>query len=280
MEPISLEVIEKLIDVGIQSAGVKLAPGSNVPYVMIRKADGSYEPKSMPELVYNSYEKPLLRIQARVGLNDSESFQKYYNLYRATNSLVFADEKRLQIAAVLDYHKSEAPPAPRNCQHTAILILGHSEPWKVWAANNNRKFTQSEFAEFLEQYAMDITNPSPAHMMEVARDLQATTEVEFGSALRQNDGQVRFKYTETTKSSVGASQMACPENFTLSIPVFTGSGNAPVNALLRFRVNQGKLTIWYTMIRPEEIIRRAFIAVRDEISTELGIDIINGTPTA
>lgn len=38
-----------------------------------------------------------------------------------------------------------------------------------------------------------VTNPSPASMMEVARDLKATTEVEFGAGIRMNDGQMHFK---------------------------------------------------------------------------------------
>lgn len=115
-------------------------------------------------------------------------------------------------------------------------------------------------------------------MIEVAHDLQATTEVEFGSAIRNNDGQVRFKYTETTKASVGADQLAVPDNFTLEIPVFAGGADTRLDALLRFRTAGGKLTIWYTLVRPEEVIRLAFTEARNAIADSLSLTIINGTP--
>ena len=91
-----------------------------------------------------------------------------------------------------------------------------------------------------------------------------------------NDGQVRFKYTETTKSSVGASQLAVPERFTVGLPAFVGGVPVPMEALLRFRVKEGHLTLWYTLIRPEEVIRQAFLAARDSIAAKLGTTIING----
>ena len=138
--------------------------------------------------------------------------------------------------------------------------------------------TQQGFAEFLEQNSLDITKPSPSAMVEVANDLQATTDVEFGSGLRQQDGQVRFKYTETVRATVGAGQLAVPERFTIQIPAFVGGERVSMDALLRFRVKEGKLTFWYTIIRPEEVIRAAFAGARNAIATDLGIKILNGTP--
>ncbi len=49
-----------------------------------------------------------------------------------------------------------------------------------------------------------------------------------------------------------------------------------MDALLRFRVNGGKLVLWYTLIRPEEVMRTAFIAARNVIAEKLGVDVING----
>ena len=91
------------------------------------------------------------------------------------------------------------------------------------------------------------------------------------------DGQVRFKYTETTKSSVGGSQLAVPEQFSINVPVFIGGERMRIEALLRFRLNQGKLKIFYTLVRPEECVRQAFIGSRDAIAEKLEIIIINGT---
>jgi len=192
---------------------------------------------------------------------------------------VFAFEPEIKVIAVLDYHGA-AEGGPRWGQHRVTLMLRKSEEWIRWTNANNKHFDQAGFAEFLEQNAIDITTPDPAAMMDVARDLQATTEVEFGAGTRMQDGQVRFKYTETTKATVGAGQIQVPERFTLTLPVFIGGERVKMEALLRFRVKDCKLVIWYTLVRPEETIRSAFLAARNKIAETLKITIINGTPAA
>lgn len=275
MNDFSVESINRLVELGRLSAVPQIAPGANVPLVMVPEG---YKPQAMPELIFNDFEKAPKRVTASVSVLDPLSFEEYYKLFSDDNSRVFADEQRLQVAALLDYHVSGKPSDPRWCQHRVTLNLRHSEEWKIWIGSNNKKFAQTEFAEFLEQHAIDIIDPAPAAMMEVSRDLQATTEVEFGSAIRSNDGQVRFKYTESTKATVGASQIQVPEDFKIELPVFVGSADVQLHALLRFRVNQGKLVIWYTLVRPDEAIRSAFATARQEIADALKIAIINGAP--
>ena len=273
---LDLQVLNRIIDLGRMSAGPQVASGANVPYVML--GDGTV--RLLTDTIYNDHEKPLRRVQAVVETLDPESFIAYFNLFKDDDSRIFADEAKTSIKAVLDYHTAGAPNNPKHGGHRVVLSLRLSEQWKTWASANNKKFSQTEFAEFLEQNAIDITRPDPASIMEVARDLQATTEVEFGSAQRQNDGQVRFKYTETTKASVGASQLAVPEDFRITLPVFVGGESVPLDALLRFRTPQGKLTIWYTLVRPEDAIRAGFAKIRHHISKELGLVVINGSPSA
>jgi uncharacterized protein YfdQ (DUF2303 family) len=159
-----------------------------------------------------------------------------------------------------------------------VLFLRDSPEWKIWNDHNNKAMTQQQFAEFLEQHSIDISAPAaPAHMMEIARDLNASTEAEFSAGLRNQDGQVRFRYTETVKASVGSGQLAVPEKFTLDIPVFFGGADIALSALFRFRVKEGKLSLWYTLVRPEEAKHNAFLKARDEIAEALSRDIINGS---
>ena len=117
-----------------------------------------------------------------------------------------------------------------------------------------------------------------ADYSQVAKDLQAKTEVEFAAGVRMQDGQVRFKYSEKTTSSVGAGQLQVPEQFVVQIPAFVGGVRVPMQVLFRFRVKESKLTLWYTLIRPEEVLRTAFMEARDLIADTLDITILNGTP--
>ena len=75
---------------------------------------------------------------------------------------------------------------------------------------------------------------------------------------------------------MGGSQIDVPDRFTLTIPMFVGGGEIEIDALLRYRVSDGKLSIFYTLVRPEERVRFAFLAVRDQIALDLGRPIING----
>ena len=271
MEGLDIAVINKLLEVGRLSAGPQMVSGANVPYVMTEEG-----PVLLPDLIYNDFEKQPKRIKNIVAVNDPASFVEYFNLFKDDNSRIFADESKRSVRAILDYHKAGTAD-PRWAQHKLVLQLVHSPEWVAWSQADNRKFTQTEFGEFLEQHAIDITKPRPADIIEIANDLQAKSEMDFGQAQKSNDGSVVFKYTETVKATVGGNQMAVPDRFLLELPVFVGGADVKLEALLRFRVNAGKLTIWFTLVRPEECVRAAFSDSRAQIAQELGLVIINGT---
>lgn len=269
-ETFSDKTVQSLIELGRQTAGpstVQMMDGIPVPFIINEGAV-----TALPELKFNKHAERPQRIDASVRVFDPASFAEYYRKFCDDASRVFADEAKRSVVAVLDYHEKQ----PRWGSHKLTLELRHSEEWITWAGRNNKQMTQQEFSEFLEQNSMDISDPNPASIVEIARDLQGTTEVEFGSGLRMQDGQVRFKYTEQTKTTVGASQITVPESFTLSIPVFIGASAGRIKALLRHRVKEGKLTFWFTMIRPEQYIRDAFTEARNLIASDLEITILNG----
>lgn len=268
------DAIQTLVGLGRQTDSAKSVPGGNVPYVVI---PATHKLETLERFVFNDHADHPARTKAVVAVLDPESFINYYQLFGDENSRVFAYEPDIKVTAVIDYHGAMAS-GPRWCQHRLVLTLRESEQWKVWVGANNKKFPQAEFAEFLEQNAIDITKPSPAGIMEIARDLQGTTEVEFGAGVRMNDGSVRFKYTEATKATVGGDAVSVPERFTIGLPVFIGGAPVTLEALLRYRVNGGKLQIFYTLVRPEEAKRAAFIASRAQIADDLKVTVINGKP--
>ena len=266
----AIQEVVKLARAGVAAQTVK---EGNVPFAVI--PDGT-QLVSLEKYVYNDHADRPERIRQSVTVLDPDAFVKYYSLYSDSQSRVFAYEPKSEVVAVLDYHAA-GEGAARWCQHKVTLSMRASEEWKIWTGKNNQQFSQIQFAEFLEQNAVDIYTPDPAHIMDVARDLEGTTEVQFGAGIRMNNGQVRFKYTEETKTTVGGSQVEVPERFALSIPVYIGGPRIPIEALLRFRVKEGRLVFWFTLVRPEEILRKAFIQSRDQIASTLGIGIINGT---
>lgn len=247
---------------------------SNVPAVLV--PDG-YKVESLEKFVYNEHSAAPERIKAYPNVLDVESFVEYFNTFN-DNGAVFADEKNSKVIAVLDYHQGAS--SPRWGQHRLTLELRKSEEWNTWFARNNKPFTQTEFAEFLEQNGMDITKPEPASIREVASDLQVHSEVSFGSGVRTSDGRLQFRYTEENKATVGGNAVIVPESFEITLPVFVGAPKITIMALLRYRVKDAKLSIFYTLIRPDHMVREAFRETRDVIASTLNITIINGAPSA
>jgi uncharacterized protein YfdQ (DUF2303 family) len=271
------QTVQSLIELGRQTAGpqsVQNIEGNPVPFIIV---NGSVKP--LPELIFNDHAKTPERVKANVSVLDPESFIEYYTLFSDANSRVFADETTLRVMAILDYHAAGDGNSPRWGQHKVTLSLRQSEEWKRWMQFNNKVLSQQEFAEFLEQNAVDITSPSSASIREIAEDLEATVDVDFASAQKQAGGKINFRYTETTKTTVsGGRQITVPDQFVITIPAFVGGLRVPMQALLRYRIKEQALVFFYTLIRPEEVIRTAFIAGRDQIADALKATIINGVP--
>jgi uncharacterized protein YfdQ (DUF2303 family) len=266
--------VEDLVRLGAEAAPPREVPGGNIPYALVPEG---FNIQSLESFIHNEHRLHPERVKAHVGVLDPESFIEYYTLFSDPNSRIFASEPDLKVLAVLDYHGAKEG-GPRWGHHKLELKLRQSTEWQRWNKQNNQQLTQQAFAEFLEQNAIDISSPSPAAMMEVARDLEAKTDVEFGSGLRMQSGQVQLKYTETIKTTVGGGQIEFPDRFTLSVPVFVGAPRISMDALLRFRIREGKLILWFTLIRPEEVQRTAFLNARDQIASTLEVVVINGTP--
>lgn len=261
--------IQKITDLARASVGK--IPVGNVDAILV---PSGYTLQSLAQFQFNEFQPAPHRIVAHPVFADVESFCAYVTAFNS-NGKIFADEGTRKILAVLDY--SVDASTPRWGSHRATLALKHSEEWNMWFGQNDKSFTQAAFAEFLEQNGIDITDPTPAAMMEIARDLQGTTEVSFGAGVRLANGSVRFRYTEETKGTVGGESVEVPESFLLSIPLFVGGESVNIRALLRYRVKEGKLVIWYSLVRPEATVRTAFDLARNSAAAKLGVTILNGS---
>jgi len=219
---------------------------------------------------------PPERISASVKLADTDSFCNYVSLYADDRTRVFADPLTQTFLSVIDYHGT-GERKPEFCSHKASYRMTLSEQWKIWYGKNNTPFTQSDFADFVEDATRDFLNPDAATMLEVARDLHAHTDVNFDSKIVPRNGQVLLNYTENINAKVGAGNMEVPERFTISIPVFFGEDRISVNVRLRFRVSQGKLSFVYKLDSPQDILCDAFNGVVAEISKTLNIQVLLGT---
>lgn len=139
------------------------------------------------------------------------------------------------------------------------LKLTESKEWKRWVAGSGRLMDQMAFAEFIEDNAENIVEPSSAQILEIAQSLQINRAVDFESGQRLSDGNVRFGYRETTTATAGAvGDLSIPAHFTLALRPFEGGEAYSVKALFRYRLIQKQLQLGYKLQLVERIREDAF----------------------
>ncbi|HEY2250934.1 MAG TPA: DUF2303 family protein [Planctomycetaceae bacterium] len=227
------------------------------------------------------------RPRGTVALYDLVSFIAYVTLHKLPASAVYGFCNAAQgvgYCAVLNETESDdGGIAPYWRDWRATYNPPTSPEWQVWIKANGQKMAQAEFAEFIEQNSPDIVqqlqnDPDAARMMEVATTLQATTSAQFGAAIRLSNGSSQFKYHEDITATAGNGAFEVPEKFAIGIPVFQNGPAYCIQARLRFRLNSGKLSFWYDLVRPHKIIEAAAADLTEHIKTETGLPFYNGNP--
>ena len=256
-----------------RSAGYRDA----APFVVLRAGDGMERLEWLKEQL-----APPHRKTGTVKLNDAASFILYYKTH-GNGAPVYATLKPAHFIAVLNEHTKEAAGWR---DHRADFQVAHSQEWETWTKHNGAgaAFNSNEsFALFLEDNAPDIVKPEAATMLSIALNFRVNADVNFSVAQRLQDGNVELGYrnlvTAQAQSEAGG-KLKIPEQFTIDVPVFAGidAKKYKVEARFRFRLREGKLTIWYELVRPHKIVEQAFKDVWLLIEKEAKAPILHGTP--
>lgn len=174
--------------------------------------------------------------EARVTVDEKQALIDYVNRFGGADTVVFADVDKGCLEAVIDWHAAGAPGEPCASgarRHVATLSLRRSEEFTRWDAAEGEWTPQDEFARFLEENAGDIVEPEAADMIEIARDLSASTGGQFRSKIDLTSGDRVFTYTKETTVE---ERLRVPRGFVLAIPIYQGEAPMSLNALFRFRV--------------------------------------------
>lgn len=212
------------------------------------------------------------RVCQHVTLLTSDDFLAYWNRFKSDSSVVFGDERNATYRAIVDFHAADG--TPKWCSHMATYACPKSKEWEVWNCSNGKRMPQAAFAEFIEDNYPDIVKPSHAEMIQVSTNLSAKKSVQFSQATRLDNGQSQLVYQEEVKGSVETKggTMKVPDGFTLKLPVFIGGPAYQLEARLRYRIEDGKLQIWYDLHRPHKVVEAATQAVTQAIRKGIGED--------
>lgn len=216
-----------------------------------------------------------VRIKQAVTVQTVDSLVEYVNRFKTDNTVLFADIGANSILASVDYH---GPKDAAHLDHSAKLVLPMSEEWKTWTQISGRMHEQAEFARFLEENAPDVATPTGAELLEVCRDLQAVRKADFKRVVRTAGDDERFEYTESTEASSKKGDVEVPTKFLLSIPVYFDRSPVSVPAFLRWRLNDGSLTLGIALHRAEYIRQAEFKQIVLDVAERTERPAVFGRP--
>lgn len=218
------------------------------------------------------------RVRQKVRLLDARSFVAYVNAFKVDNTRLFASLDSMRVVSVFDYHEASGDFPAKWGEHRAILKLGHDPAFLRWKAKHNVKMDQVSFAEFLEDAIPDIARPSVAELYEIATNLEVKRNASFLSSVRLNNGAHQFKYQEEQTENSPKGTITVPEMFTLGLFVFEGDPQkTQIDARFRYRLDGGKLSLWFSLVRIEDVIREAFAHVLKDIAEGTAVTPLLGS---
>lgn len=219
-----------------------------------------------------------------VKTHDANAFTTYVTKHALTGTEIWADEENARIVAVINAHEGtndegDELPAGWN-DHRALLAVRRTDAWNAWLAKDGKWMRQDEFAEHIEDRAIDIAKPSGADVLELAQSITATVGVSFESSKRLSNGERQLEYKETIDAKAGnRGRLEIPEIIELGLIPFQGAPAYKVRARFRYRINGGNLALSYALERPADIIREAFADVVSLIAHDLnGRQVLMGWP--
>jgi len=203
-------------------------------------------------------EKPV-RPRARVELYTLESFVNYVAQHGNEDcTALFADlsPTTCKVTAILDYHESAGGKAGWR-EHTAVFAPVDGVEFKRWRDKNGQWFSQLAFAEWLQDNQLDVVAPPGAHLLEIATTLMAKKEVNFRRSEVLATGTAQFTYDEVLKAGGGATgQLEIPAMFVLDLPLHQGGQSRKLEARLRYKIEEGKLSFRYDLVALHKVIER------------------------
>lgn len=221
------------------------------------------------------------RRQGTVHLTRQDSFSQFVQDRRTPEAMpdLYADAAANTLTAIFN-PGTEGQPGWNDDR--VVLNLTHTPEWLAWTTLDRQQVSQVKFAEFIEDNRADVVNPDGATLLEMVQEFEATTNVEFRSAQRLQNGQRQVTYVEKTegRTTAGAAggMIEFPGAFTLAIPIFDGLDPTTIEARVRYRVASGNLTIGFVLDDTDRLETEAFDAVLAAVEQDTGLRAYHGTP--
>lgn len=217
-----------------------------------------------------------LRKKGIVQLRDLASLITYCKDQNTPGTgYIYADTDTRSITAVFNDQKAAIAGWK---DHRAQYKAEYTPEFSKWLKHNGQAFTQTEFAEFIEDNFVDLHGEFASTLLEVATTLQAKTDINFSSAKRLQNGQAQLNYTETIDARAGVNgALEIPKEFTLGLRIFKNGEGYKIKARLKYRLHAGGVKFYYELDRPERSVEDAFSGYIAQLQEQSGYTVLLGS---
>lgn len=230
--------------------------------------------------VSDPYRHAVRPAAATVTVDDRASLVAYAKRHLSTyTSAIFADYDQGTITARMDWHPhngtTEWPQAGVD-RHRVTLKMRDSLEWQRWNGMQGKLVPQADFARFLEENAADICHPDSATFIEIARDLEAASGLNFKSSTRLQNGDREFHFAEESRIT---SRTVVPDEMHLSIPLYYGEEPEVLVTKFRWKAAADGLSLGFVWHRTQYIRQARFNLIAATVAEDTGLPCYTGRIT-
>jgi uncharacterized protein YfdQ (DUF2303 family) len=265
-----VEFTDRAINLGATLIAPQAKPDGTGSYVII--------PEGMK--VHNISDERYIpdHIRQSVQMINPTSLSAYVKAYKDKDgaTTIFADPHRQNIAAILNYH---TPDKANRIDHNATLVVQFDPIYHAWQKLDGIWIDQVDFARFLEEHAGEITAPDPAQIIEIARSLEVSTQIEFKKAVNLSNDTVQLNFVQQDSTRTAGS-FEIPKAVTISTPVYFGGAPQEIKFFFRYSAKNGGLKFKLDMFRKSYIERDAFLGIASTVAADAGVPLYLGRLTS
>ena len=274
---------EVIRDLASKAEEIQTMPLEDGAILLVKGAEGAFHIRDLER-----YQDRPRRVREAITIHDEASFIEYVNTFKQETSRIFFDgltpvngSPAMRFVAVLDYSEGKrwekeqvtgVDLRPSWGEHVVSFQLRLAQEWITWKGADRKKFSQAEFAEFIEENRDDVVVPSGADMLELIQAFDTSRSGTFRSQMRLSDGNMRLEYTDETK----ADNMEVPTSLRISIPIFYGQAPRPIDLRFRYRVDSGSLVVICLFTRAYRILEEAVADAVSAIRTGTSLPVSLG----
>lgn len=282
--------------------------GLSIPYT--RAGNGSIRILQRHEL--GDWRAGPERLQGTATLTRLESLIEHVNRFKDADSVIYASEDRSnpKLTAVLNYHEgrntpfpevgeeiSTEVPRPRWGDHRAVFNFPISDEWKAWTGANTKWFSMPDFAKFIEDRIIDVSDDhanlpadladlvkrtngkiaSSARLMELSVNLEVFEGSKAGQKVNLQTGEATFEMTSEHVDKAGK-KLSIPGMFVILIPVFKHDVAYRLGARLRYRKTGDGLVFSYELFRDDAAFDDAVKNAAETVAERTGLPLFFGSP--